>query len=364
MQSESLILASGELSLARPGASPKQALRAWDAADEYLINLVQDTAPQSELIILNDQFGALGCALNASLRFWQNDSFCAKQAFELNRELNKIDGDMPFVSSIDTVNASDKLAIIKLPRNTSFLEYQLNRCHEMGIKQVWLGGMMKHLPKTILEQLQRFGPVKRLPFIKKATVFQLDLTQALADQYPKKNTLSGIELSSHANVFGRDKLDPGAQFFLDHIASLPKAKDVADLCCGSGILGIKYAAMAPASSMDFFDESYMAVDSTKTSWALNDLDNHAEFHWADGLPDSSKPYDLILCNPPFHESNTVGDHIAKRLFKQSRQALKPDGKLIVVGNRHLKYHLTLKTYFKSVTQIAANPKFVLLSAHN
>ncbi|NVK39071.1 MAG: class I SAM-dependent methyltransferase [Gammaproteobacteria bacterium] len=363
MQAEQLSVAAGELSIVRPGASPKQALRAWDAADEYLIKLIEELTHQPELLIINDQFGALGCACNKALHIWQSDSFCAKEAFELNRKINEIEGEIPFLESTRAINADNKLALIKLPRNTSLLEYQLNRCHEMGIKEVWLAGMMKHLPKTILEQLQRFGTVERLPFIKKATVFKLQLTQAIPDSYPKQNTFSGVKLSSHANVFGRDKLDPGAQFFIDNMSALPKAQNVADLCCGSGILGIKYASNSPESNLHFFDESYMAIESTQASWKLNQLSNQKHFHWADGLPDSGTKFDLILCNPPFHESNTVGDHIAKRLFKQSRKALSANGQLIVVGNRHLKYHITLKTYFKNVKQIAANPKFVLLSAN-
>lgn len=362
MQQDQLNCTSGQYSLTRPGANPKQPLRAWDAADEYLINLVTLNYPASQILILNDQFGSLACALHKQTSAWSSDSFCAKEALRHNLATNNLDLGATQYESL-TIQTNAKLAIMKIPKNTSFLEFQLNQCATLGIEKVLLAGMMKHLPKTLLNQLQKFGNIDRLPFVKKATVFDLNIEQANHNPYPKKNNFEGVELLSHANVFGRDKLDPGARFFIEHIKLLTDAPQVADLCCGSGILGIKYAQKHPQASVDFYDESYMAVQSAKASWQLNNLNKNANFNWADGLNCQPNSYDLILCNPPFHEAHTVGDHIAKRLFKQSKTALTPKGQLIVVGNRHLQYHQTLKKYFNNVEQIAANPKFVLLSAH-
>lgn len=362
MQQDQLNCTSGQYSLIRPGANPKQPLRAWDAADEYLINLVSLNYPTSQLLILNDQFGSLACALHKQTSAWSSDSFCAKEALQNNLKANNLARITAQHESL-TIQTDAKLAIMKIPKNTSFLDFQLNQCVTLGVEKILLAGMMKHLPKTILNQLQKFGIVNRLPFVKKATVFELNLKQACQNLYPKKNNFEGVELLSHANVFGRDKLDPGARFFIENIKLLTDAPRVADLCCGSGILGIKYAQKHPHARVDFYDESHMAVQSAKSSWPLNNLSNNANFTWADGLDCEADSYDLILCNPPFHETHTIGDHIAKRLFKQSKTALAAKGQLIVVGNRHLQYHQTLKKYFNKVEQIAANPKFVLLSAH-
>jgi len=362
MQQDQLQCTSGLFTLTRLGAHPKQALRAWDAADEYLINAITEQYPNEQLLILNDQFGALGCALHQQVETWASDSFCAKQSLLSNLAANQLSLSANLCNAID-IHTQSKLAIMKLPKNLSFLSFQLNQCKALGIETILIAGMMKHLPKTLLNQLQKYGDVNRLPFIKKATVYELSIKHSTPSPYPKHNCFNGVKLLSHANVFGRDKLDPGAQFFLDNLDQLPKAENVADLCCGSGILGIKYALNHEECKMDFYDESHMAVESSKLSWHLNALNNRADFIWDDGLPAISKAYNLILCNPPFHEAHTVGDHIAKRLFNQSKKALAPKGKLIVVGNRHLQYHQTLKKYFKHVEQLASNPKFVLLSAY-
>lgn len=361
MLKETLSGTTGQYELCRPGAHPKQPLRAWDAADEYLINYTSEYYPKQKIIILNDQFGTLGCALNQWQPSFFSDSFCAHEALTLNLDINQLQS-LNSLKPYDELPHSD-VALIKLPKNLSYLEYQLNLCFKAGIKTVLLAGMMKHLPKNILDHLQSFGEVNRKPFVKKATLFHLSLTQHTNPSYPKENTFLGTTLISDANVFGRDKLDPGARFFLEHLKTLPEAKAAADLCCGSGILGIQYAKRHSGCSIDFFDESYMSVNSSQLSFSANKLENAARFIWQDGLGNEPQSYDLILCNPPFHEAHTVGDHIAKRLFKQSKQALNTNGRLVVVGNRHLKYHLTLKKYFKQVEQLAANSKFVLLSAH-
>lgn len=370
MLEETLECPTGHFSLKRPGANDKQPLRAWDAADEYLISHITESIPDAPLAVFNDQYGALGCALNKNIQSWASDSYCATQALELNLQNNHC------MSKIQTLNAlsppdsfiSQGLeAVIKLPKNLSFFEHQLQLCFKSGIQHVLIAGMMKHLPRNILTLLQQYGEVIRLPFKKKATIYQLELSRTKESQYPKLNEFEGITLSSEANVFGRDKLDPGAQFLLEHIKQLPKANHVADLCCGSGILGLKYTEIFSPSEMHFYDESHMAVHSCENSWTLNQKgkQTNGQFIWNDGIPnENSTNYDIVLCNPPFHELHTIGDHIAKRLFKDAKQNLQKGGQLIVVGNRHLGYHQTLKAYFKHVKLIANNKKFVLIRAHD
>lgn len=88
---------------------------------------------------------------------------------------------------------------------------------------------------------------------------------------------------------------------------------------------------------------------------------------SDGLPADAGPgvpeegFDRILLNPPFHEGGVVGDHIARRLFADAAAALAPDGLLVMVGNRHLGYHRTLRQAFADVEQWDSDPKFVVLA---
>ena len=72
--------------------------------------------------------------------------------------------------------------------------------------------------------------------------------------------------------------------------------------------------------------------------------------------------DLVLCNPPFHQNNTITDHIAWQMFCDAQRVLRPQGELIIIGNRQLKYHEKLNRIFDKVDTVGHNDKFVVLRA--
>ncbi len=75
-----------------------------------------------------------------------------------------------------------------------------------------------------------------------------------------------------------------------------------------------------------------------------------------------EPFDVVLCNPPFHQHGAVTDAVAWQMFGDARAHLRRGGELWVVGNRHLGYHTALARLFGNCRQVAAHPKFVVLSA--
>jgi 16S rRNA (guanine1207-N2)-methyltransferase len=87
----------------------------------------------------------------------------------------------------------------------------------------------------------------------------------------------------------------------------------------------------------------------------------ADFIVNDGLTAfANASADIILCNPPFHQQNTIGDHIAVTMFKEARRVLRANGELWVIGNRHLNYPVTLKRWFTKVSAVANNSKFLIV----
>ena len=114
----------------------------------------------------------------------------------------------------------------------------------------------------------------------------------------------------------------------------------------------------------FTDESYMAVESAIDNFVNTFGESReAEFLQTDclhGVEEDS--VSLVLCNPPFHQSHTIGDTIALSMFRQSMGVLREGGELWVVGNRHLDYHRKLRRWFNSVELMASNKKFVIMRA--
>jgi 16S rRNA (guanine1207-N2)-methyltransferase len=141
---------------------------------------------------------------------------------------------------------------------------------------------------------------------------------------------------------------------------------VLDLACGNGVLGL--AALAERGDLDvtFSDVSSQAVLSARYNVERAFPEARVHFIHGDGLSQTLAAelpgFELILLNPPFHEGGAVGDHIALALFEQSASALAADGRLLMVGNRHLGYHRTLKQSFSRVRQLASAPKFVVFEA--
>ena len=108
----------------------------------------------------------------------------------------------------------------------------------------------------------------------------------------------------------------------------------------------------------------MAVASARQNFdAAFARSREAEFRVTDclqGIDDESR--DLVLVNPPFHQQHSIGDSIAWNMFRDARRVLRKGGELRIVGNRHLAYHAKLKKLFGNCSNIAANRKFVILSA--
>ncbi len=362
------------LDLVRQPEQPNEPLQAFDAADEYLLAQLheQGLAATTRVLILNDSFGALACALAQHVQVTSSgDSHLAHLALEKNLQRNALADDaVTFVPASEVAQGPFDRVLIRVAKTLALLEEQLIRLHGQLAPgaQVIAAAMIKHLPRAAGDLLEKYiGPVQASLAVKKARL----LTATPEDKpvphspYPTRYRLDqpALELLNHANLFCREDLDIGTRAFLPH---LPKALGnlrAADLGCGNGVLGIVYALGNPQAQMTLVDESYMAVQSARENWQAIHGDRPADIRAGDGLAEQPMDsLDLVLCNPPFHQQQVVGDFLAWRMFTQAKTALCKGGELWIVGNRHLGYHLKLKRLFGKVEQVAATPKFVILRA--
>ena len=363
-----------ELDLIRQPEQRNDPLQAFDAADEYLLRQVaaDGLAGDCRVLVLNDAFGALAAGLAGHAQVTSSsDSFLAALALGKNLARNGLAEDaVAFVPASETPAGPFDLVLLRVPKTLALLEEQLIRLHGRLAPgaRVIAGAMVKHLPRAAGDLLEKYiGPVQASLAEKKARLlFATPVDKApVASPYPSRYTLDEpkLELFNHANVFCREGLDIGTRAFLPHLPRGLGHARVADLGCGNGVLAIASALANPEAHYCLVDESFMAVQSARENWRAALGEREAEFRAADGLagqPENS--LDLVLCNPPFHQQQVVGDFLAWRMFQQARHALVTGGQLWIVGNRHLGYHAKLKRLFRGVEQVAANPKFVVLKA--
>ena len=363
-----------QLDLIRQPEMANEPLQAFDAADEYLLAHLheQGLGPDSRVLLLNDGFGALACSLAPHCRVTSSgDSHLGYLALQKNLARNGLTADrVNFVPASATAQGPFDWVLVRVPKTLALLEEQLIRLHGQLAPgaRVIAGAMIKHLPRAAGDLLEQYiGPVQASLAVKKARLLTAtpEARPAPVSPYPTRYQLDkpAIELLNHANVFCREGLDIGTRAFLPHLPKSLVPQRVADLGCGNGVLAIAFALANPQAELTLVDESYMAVQSAEANWRAALGERPATFRAADGLADQPKDsLDLVLCNPPFHQQQVVGDFLAWRMFQQARAALVTGGELWIVGNRHLGYHAKLARLFRGVQQVAANPKFVVLRA--
>lgn len=370
--------AFGAFALERRPPAAGRPLQAWDAADEYLLDELARELPvpgeyRGHVLVINDQFGALAIALRDSQPYSWGDSCTAHLALAENCARNGLSVDawpVPATQPPAPSAAAPLRAVLwRIPKALALFREQAALLQPLlGTDTVVLaGGMIKHLPAQAVDILGALGRVDILHARKKARLFRLTPAAAALPATgaapPLRIAELGLTLAAGANVFARDKFDIGARFFIDQFDRLPPAARIADLGCGNGVLGIALQRLRPTAQLAFFDESYQAVASAAANHARNVPDGRAEFHCDDGLSHyAGPPFDLVVCNPPFHQNHAIGDQVARRLFADARRHLAPGGALWIVANRHLDYPAHLQRLFGNCRRVAANPKFVVLAA--
>lgn len=372
-----LELPSGSLTLSRPGTSDAS-LRAWNAADELLLKEAfahLDAVPDARVLVVDDQYGALALGLSAWCPDVVADSAQLRAALALNAELN------PGFSAPGHVYSWGQppprqydLILLRIPREADYLAWLLRWINGAltpgGV--LLAAGMIKHLPDRSVDVFNAAVDVRNVSrAVKKARLITCSRGDAALDHWSgvwKGYELegSGIRVTAMPAVFAREKLDQGTRLMLPHLQTAlqacgPDAR-VLDLACGNGVLGLSALMAKPELEITFSDVSSQAVLSARHNTAAAFPGARALFVHADGVASDLEPFDLILLNPPFHEGGVVGDHIALRLFEQASRSLSARGRMLMVGNRHLGYHKSLRRFFPHIRQLDANPRFVVFEA--
>ncbi|MEV4739052.1 methyltransferase [Streptomyces sp. NPDC049555] len=379
-----LTTSQGQYELARFPEDPRDTLRAWDAADEYLLGHLQgagDGEPvdlSGTVVVLGDRWGALATALAAHRPVQISDSHLGQQATRRNLARNGVDaGAVRLLSTRDVPPDRIDALLVRVPKSLALLEDQLHRlAPALHAGSVVVGtGRVTEIHTSTLQLFERLvGPTRTSLAVKKSRlIFATPDPERVrpANPWPHRYTLpgglgaaSGMAVTNHAGVFCAEHLDIGTRFLLEHLPRRTGAERVVDLGCGNGVVGTAAALANPASHVVFLDESHQAVASAEATFRANaPASATGEFHVADGMaevPDGS--VELVLNNPPFHSHQATTDTTARRMFAGARSALRPGGELWVVGNRHLGYHVRLRRLFGNCEVVASNPKFVVLRA--
>ena len=375
---------------------PEVNLQAWNAADSYLLDWVAEhrTTGDGPCCVVNDSFGALALGLvkaGEQLVVSWSDSWIAHEGARANAAVNNIAAeDVDWVPSTRTPSpprpaAAFGLVVLRIPKAIDQLQDQLRRLAPfVGPETLMVGGgMTKHIhTSTIACFDDEIVPATTSRARKKARLIVArvdpDTPRPDADSLSASGRArivgpTGLTFVSDPALFSSTRIDRASALLLDAVGSninWEPITDVIDMGCGAGVIGLTLLERIGRLAMTFTDESYGAVESSRAAWEenlaagrLDQLDHDPRFIVDDcGSTIADASADLVCINPPFHDANTRTSAIADRMFANSARILRPGGRIVVVGNRHLGYHSTLRRWFTTPTVIASDRRFVVLSA--
>jgi 16S rRNA G1207 methylase RsmC len=167
-------------------------------------------------------------------------------------------------------------------------------------------------------------------------------------------------LFTHPGIFSYEHLDEGTAFLLDNLDRLNASPGlrILDAGCGVGIIGMVAQRELSPKKVVWVDTDLLAVKCVRTSLP------GASVLAADLTHDllaGHTPFDLILCNPPFHQEHAQSTAFMNGFAQRARQMLAPDGDLVIVFNRFLTYWDILETHSYQVQFIAENGRYQVLS---
>ncbi|MCC4108919.1 23S rRNA (guanine(1835)-N(2))-methyltransferase RlmG [Serratia ureilytica] len=369
-----LDLGTQQLELERyPQQEESTQLQAWEAADEYLLQQLENVDIGGRpVLIFNDNFGTLACALHAHRPYSVSDSYMSQLATRHNLKLNGLDPEqVTLLDSLAELPAAPAVVLIRVPKALALLEQQLRALRHVVTEDTLIvaGAKARDVHTSTMQLFEKvLGPTRTSLAWKKARLIFCQAADIVPPAAAETTnwTLDGTDwlIHNHANVFSRGSLDIGARLFLDH---LPRGLDghIVDLGCGNGVIGLTALAQNPDAQVTFVDESYMAVASSELNVEHNlpqELDR-CQFEVNNALAGIEREsVQAVLCNPPFHQQHAITDHTAWQMFCDAKRCLQVGGELRIVGNRHLDYHQKLKRLFGNCTLVASNKKFVILRA--
>jgi 23S rRNA (guanine1835-N2)-methyltransferase len=379
-----------QLSLQRFPKTSDKSLRAWSAADELVVDHLQQvycgnaeqTSHKQPLpthtLIINDQFGALTTSLNELTPIFWTDSYLSYRAIQANLAANFHDNNRAKPLPDGLWNQDNgairidlshelrfNLVVLRIPKHLSLLEFQLAQIKPWLKPQTLIvgAGMTKDIHNSTTQIFQQnLGPTSTSLARKKARLIfcepqnfepqPVNLSQYRLDQH-------GLEIVGLPGVFSRDKLDMGTRVLLPFLPELKPQDKAVDLGCGGGVIGAVLAKQQPQAHILLCDESALAVASARLTFQKNQLTN-AKFMQTDVFHQvEGSDFKHIICNPPFHQQNVQTLSIAQKMFRQSAKKLALDGEFRVVANRHLNYLPILKRYFNKVEALSGASKFTV-----
>ncbi len=254
----------------------------------------------------------------------------------------------------DRIEGPAGTVIVSLPRGRIAARDRIARAAALGAPLL-VDGQKTDGVDSMLKELRRRTPVGEVIAKAHGKLFAVppaDLSDWIVE--PGRTAEGWLTPPSG---FSPDGVDAGTRLL---IAALPPLSGrVVDLGAGWGALSAAVLASAKVERLDLVEAHRPSLDCARENIA----DPRAVFHWADATdwrPEA--PADHVVTNPPFHQGRAADPALGRAFLATAAAALKPQGMLWLVANRHLPYESALESLFAEVEERPGSTAFKLYRA--
>jgi len=256
-----------------------------------------------------------------------------------------------------------------------YLFNQAWRCLKPDGK-IYLAGYKNEGIKTYVEKLAKiFGNSQKA--IKEGALYTIQLTKQSI--YSKENCLDDqdyshlrLMLDNHSHeffskpgLFGWNKVDLGSELLVNHLDKLPLAQidpqNCLDLGCGYGYITLaaaKHSICHSVKSWTMTDNNAAAIIAAEKNRLLAGLNGGV-------IPDNcaagiNQTFDLILCNPPFHQGFNPDVDLTEKFVRETKRLLSNKGIAFFVVNQFVPLETKANAYFSHVKILHKEAGFKLI----
>ena len=332
----------------------------FNSADLLALNHIEKRENLRDIHLFNDRFGVWSCALNdigtTTVLNYASQGKSILQNVKRNALSEK---NIHFKTSLDGMSIVD-FALVKVPKSLALFQLYLQEIHQASDEHVEVvcAFMTKYFNQSLLKIASKyFEDASQSLAWKKARLLILKRPKKDVIYTDLKNFIPWKDqtLQQYYGVFSSGKVDVGTQFLLKDLSIGEAENEILDLASGNGIIAYEVLRLHPKASLTLVDDSMLAIESSKLNI------KNARFVCADNLSQLPKNhFDLVVSNPPFHFEHENNIEVSLNLFKEVQACLKPNGRFVLVANKHLNYTTHLQKIFRCISLIKSNDKFEVL----
>jgi 16S rRNA (guanine1207-N2)-methyltransferase len=171
----------------------------------------------------------------------------------------------------------------------------------------------------------------------------------------------GMPLWSKPGIFAWNRLDEGSLYLLEQLQTMQtgKVQSGLDLGCGHGLLALALL-QAGCNRVVATDNNAAAVKACTHNLALHAGTAETSVIAADCASGIEERFDLILCNPPFHQGFSVEQDLTDRFLQATRRLLKRRGTALFVVNSFIPLERKAADLFGTVQLLVDNRRYKVL----